>query len=393
MNRRLLNNKEILVLSFWIIFTVRWKMNSTLSEWDDEKPSSSVASLNAIYYDQNTMVEELQRVDIYTYSEALCPELASAYEYYLKNHHGTDLSVAMVQLVGKWSEMNMTQLMRHVFQHNARLVRHHKYRAIPIVKVPDGQLLFPENELNSPSFWKMQAVRNVCLDLKPDIVWFLDGDVVLMNPTYRIDILWEYHRQWADFDGIDILFSHDMNGINSGAFIVNCTSILAMIFLQKVMSLSYQVMKMPGVDPDLFEQNAIHYLLDTPQWKSSHVRPRRKFPDEDWALFSPEKLKRRIRTTLQPCSMFTLPLIMDHPCTFDQGGPLWYEFGHGAIHTAGMRQINHRSSYLFRKLKDAKKVLVDQKSLDSKSTIERYLRDQRNRKSVLRIPCKELYSI
>jgi galactosyl transferase GMA12/MNN10 family len=408
-------NFEILLLFLWIIFTLRSnmqtlkfhtvlhspsnnsirrnKINATLKEHYDQRIPSSLASQNAIYYEHNPTVEEFQREDVYDYSDALCPELASAYEYYLKKSPAAELSVAMVQLVGNWSEVKTTQLMRDIFQHNARLVRRHNYHVIPIEKIPHGQLLFPKDELNSPPFWKMQAIRNVCREINPDIVWFLDGDIVLMNPTYRIDVLWEYHRQWAEFDGMGILFSHDMNGINSGAFIVNCTSALAMKFLKMLIPMSFQVRKMPDVDPDLFEQNTIHYLLDTPQWKSSHVRPRRTASDGDWTLFSPVKLRRRIRTTLQPCSMFTLPLIIDHPCTYDQRGPLWYEFGHVAVHTAGMRQIKNRSSYLLRRLQQAKNLVVDQKTSDTKSVIVEYLRDHRYQKSVLRMPCKELYSI
>ena len=109
---------------------------------------------------------------------SLCPELAAASKFFLKMQP-PPTNIVMVQLVGKWKDPVQEQIMKKVFQHNAKMCEN--TLGIPAIAITEPPSTINKNTLK-PAFWKMLAVKETCLTGNYDVVWFLDGDIIITNP-------------------------------------------------------------------------------------------------------------------------------------------------------------------------------------------------------------------
>ena len=148
----------------------------------------------ARYYD-NAKIASLLKQDMQKLSErgwclsCACPELVAATNFMrkrkrLNNDNSNRPNITMVQLVGQWGDANTTHTNNHIFEHNAKLARRHGYRAKKVTSAPRG-ITRPYHR-NNPAYWKIPAVLEACQDSRTDLVWFIDGDMVIVDPTFRI---------------------------------------------------------------------------------------------------------------------------------------------------------------------------------------------------------------
>jgi hypothetical protein len=276
--------------------------------------------------------------------------------------------------------------MEQVFEHNQQMLLKHMYAPQTLVDViairhPPPAISMPDSL--SPAFWKIMAVYQQCTKVSdaPHLVWFLDGDALIMDPTVRIEILWYYHQskhgQSTSTSPLDILFAHGKNGYNSGIFVVNCTSHTALETLQLWHTVALDLMAEQQHDddnegsesfqnhvrPNWYEQNALHYMLDTHQWKAQglisetwHPPRRPRIWDEHYEkysyiwetnqtaidkdamrkMFSTRALQSRLRRTTQ-CALHTFPptrASLQHHAS----SSLNYSPGHFILHTDGVQQ-------------------------------------------------------
>ena len=141
-----------------------------------------------------------------------CPELLEAAKYY--RHHFSPPNatlpswrVQMIQLVGQWphDDAKMERTMQHVFTHNQeKIVRFMTDPSQPLQLPPIAiteppriaaacrHTTFPPDA--SPAYWKVMAIHQTCTTTtktpRPDLVWFLDGDALIMDTTARVEFLW-----------------------------------------------------------------------------------------------------------------------------------------------------------------------------------------------------------
>ena len=317
----------------------------------------------------------------------LCPELVAAARYVASQPSAAaaaalpHLKVRMVQLVGQWEPDGYStgDVMYQVFTHNAKIVENHGFEAVAVTE--------PLSRL-SPPYWKMKAVLKHCRD-DVDVLWFLDGDVILLEPTVRVDVLWYYHMYWAQQEGadLDVLFSVDYQNHNAGVFLVNCQSPSALEFIKLWDETAEQSTKKEWTD-DLairhlgwYEQASLHYLLDTKFWQQLNTTKTRSVSDH--AL---RQLHKRIRTTSQSCSLYSQNIdffcnaeVID-TASSELGSP-WYEPGQFAVHTAGIRMASIRTQYFRDVLKSWNEELPEP-LLSIQQAATNYLNRHEGRKSI-----------
>jgi hypothetical protein len=314
----------------------------------------------------NQTNNDLQLLPSFNVSTALCPELLRAAQYMIHHHSSQSqppLSVTLLQLVGTWNDLEAIQTMQTVFDHNAAMAARHGFRAHAITNQNNKN-----NLTRHPAFTKMTAIREYCLtNTKTDLVWFLDGDVVIMNPWVRIDILWQYYQYNNNKNNntLDMLFATDFRGLNSGAFVVNCRSDTAMRLLDYWDLYATRVNAWKRVWNAMLEQNAIQWLLQTPEWKSMYPRHKRtdklmksSSPHERF-LFSVPQLNQRVSVCRTSCEMavFDVTFWCDaklKPWFYETHGTMWWEDGHFMVHTAGTRNGYLRWPYLRARVQQAK---------------------------------------
>lgn len=287
------------------------------------------------------------------YDGHICPELL---EVVRSIENATEdfvpLNVTLFQLEGSWSTEEATSTYHEVFQHNTRMSQRHSYAATSLVNTTQWTT-------QGPSFAKTLAVKGYC-DSNPttDLVLFLDADVMLMNPYVKVEFLWHHYKQ--RYPDMEFLFAADNNDLNTGVFMVNCTSPTAMRFLDYWNLYATRTPNWKSVPPELHEQNAIHWLLQTNPWRSQHPRYRRttklvrKISEEELQLFSVNELRKRIITIDGICELSTFPIELICDATYNERyftrGPRWWEEGQFSVHTAGTRSQYRKLPYLKRLL-------------------------------------------
>jgi hypothetical protein len=124
--------------------------------------------------------------------------------------------MTMLQLVGSWSNNVTANVYERVHQHNVRIAaRHGYYHTIGITNTTRWA--------SHPAYAKSMATHDQCVNEHAELVWFLDGDVVLMNPYIPVELIWYYYKHQLN-NTLNVLFSCDNFDLNSSVFIVNCSS-------------------------------------------------------------------------------------------------------------------------------------------------------------------------
>lgn len=256
-------------------------------------------------------------------------------------------NVTMLQLVGSWPKNDTAAVYERVHQHNVRIVSRHGYTTIAVTNTT----LWASH----PAYAKMNAIRDQCDNQQAELVWFLDGDVVLMNHYIPVELIWYYYQEQSN-NTLDMLFSCDNFDINSGVFIVNCSSPTAVKTLEYWEIYSKRTNGWKNVPSGMYEQNAIHWLLQTPFWRKSHPRHKRTdklirgVTPEELHTYSVDELRKRVRSIDDICELTVFPI--DYICnaitddSYLTKGPRWWEEGHFAVHTAGIRYPLQRLPFL-----------------------------------------------
>lgn len=271
-------------------------------------------------------------------SDGLCRELIESAELIMETRENAMLKVRMVQLVGQYEGKNyfLAETMERNYWHNSRMLAPHGIESTavrePVEALPHGL---------SPAFWKMDAVKHYCTHNNFDLVFFLDGDTIIMDPFARVEFLWTYHNELARAKDrsiyIDMLFNGDRNELNSGVFIVNCTSKTAIKTLEiwKAVALTLAQSHTAVVHQSWYEQNALHLMMRTRKWKNHGTLKWNNIVSnytDDVYTYSTESLRQRIRITTQ-CALNTYVWeIFGHR---DNSERFVYKPGHFILHLAG----------------------------------------------------------
>ena len=241
---------------------------------------------------------------------AQCPELWEAHKFVVDNKvKKADFKVSVLQLVGDWSDPHTDEVMLRVHSHNKRAFQRHGMKATKIVKRPEN---VAESATFGPAFWKMNATLSACRQTQNNnnLLLFLDGDVVVMDTSARIDALWMYTVARHERD-ISLLFARDRHSFNSGIFLVNCSSRFTPKFLEAWDYVARTIFEKEDqiYSSRWYEQNAIHFMLQTDEWveRGLPVWNETKFGLSS-ERFSTSRLRHRILTTKYPCSLQTYPL-------------------------------------------------------------------------------------
>jgi hypothetical protein len=263
------------------------------------------------------------------------------------------LRVLMLQMEGTWNDEPETGIINHlVYLHNARMATRMGYSSETITDT----LRWDSREA---PYAKAPAVKEYCLSGEFDLVWFLDGDVLLMNPHIRVEMVWYYYQ--SRYPQLDALFSVDFDGLNSGVFIVNCSSDTAIRLLDYWHYYTNVTNNWHNINQGLYEQNGLHWLLQEPIWKVRYPDMVRidelDFPNvssEEIELFSVKQLQQRIVRVEAACQMSVYCIDFQYRCKsinkdpqYGKYGPLWWEDGHWMVHMAGvMRNPFLRGPYM-----------------------------------------------
>lgn len=102
----------------------------------------------------------------------------------------------MLQLVGKWDKRSQEDkaVMDNAFLHNQRMLKPHGVESVSITEPTNATLIDI-----IPAYWKIDVILELCASStttgspRPDLVLFLDGDTVIMDPHARVEFLWAYH--------------------------------------------------------------------------------------------------------------------------------------------------------------------------------------------------------
>jgi len=283
-----------------------------------------------------------------------CRELIEGAEFVLNMSKPPSWKLHMIQLVGKYSDPLDTESMERNFRHNSDMLHPHSITSSPI-REPTSADLVSNNHPLSPAFWKMDAIRHYCTNGTTDghsydLVFFLDGDTCIMDPYARVEFLWAYHANRNIMDHLDhdhrdvsnrldMLFATDRPGLNSGIFIVNCTSKTAMKTLElwKSVAVALVANGTKVVMPSWYEQNAIHLMMRTKIWVSSNPTLRWNDIVNDYTneieTYSTESLRKRIRMTTQ-CALNTYPMEVYNKLKNSE--QFVYQPGHFIIHMAAV---------------------------------------------------------
>lgn len=199
--------------------------------------------------------------------------------------------MAMVQLVGHWEDPIGRDTMMQVFQHNQHIVESTMgIPAIALTTPPPGCAPLRDSDdnttritdANSPAFWKMKGVAEACQS--HDLVWFMDADVIIMEPYVPIVALWFFYKQY--YPNLDLLLARDGWSVNTGVWIVDCQSPTARKFLDLWHTHAHQL---AYYRTDLMEQVFLYYVLEVGNvWKYEvpSSRPFKRRPMPPWNNFS-----------------------------------------------------------------------------------------------------------
>ena len=236
--------------------------------------------------------------------------------------------VKMIQLVGEWKDNRTGKIMEQVFRHNQRMLIPHGIESVAISQPPtDFMDTFPDNQADhmQPPFWKMGIMHEQCQENDVDLLWYLDGDTLIMDPHARVEFLWLYHSHLNQLQHqhqhLDMLFAHDWYGFNAGIILVNCTSQSAMLTLKVWQDAAVQLLTTyKDQAPELdcwYEQKSLHFMLNTWQWNNipanqslhwdNYIRNHDDNNSLDADSFSSESLTRRIRHTASQCALNNSP--------------------------------------------------------------------------------------
>lgn len=293
---------------------------------------------------------------------SVCPELMAAATFVTE---ATDLvlplkyNILMIQLVGSFHTTgrgrlrdNTTAIRRAIYESNARLLRKQGNMDVMMLdKRPSNTSgLLPVN------FWKMDAMIEHCVNR--DLVWLLDSDVILKE-TVAVDVLWAYHNHYAKQAGaeqLDLLLPKDWRGIYTGSMIVNCRSSTALDFLRQWKDLairsSLQTFASLPTYMSYVEEHAAHelhallWLLDAPHGKPPHPFLARQ---NDTAL--QKHARTRVHSTMSPCALATYHAMLycktkAQSEKLEEGGRVWWEPGHQALHISKDVAHQRRNAYL-----------------------------------------------
>jgi len=283
-------------------------------------------------------VTNLRRADLNLREEingSPCPELSAASRFALK-YDMPPVKMAMLQLVGSWQDSSQGDLLERVYQENSNIVA-----GLGIDPIP---LRTKEDDSRTPAFWKMRAILDVCQLQQYELVWFLDGDVLLTQRVIPIQALWFYH---SSFDpSLDMLFAYDHAGINSGNFVVNCRSPTAMEFLEEWDRGAEHISR---YYPPLYEQTFLYYALRQGNFwlrRVEHfggfgalfIREPIVWDDQPLAksnasMWSTQAVRSRLKHIHEMCSLNTL---YSEGLSGRAKIPRWKE-GDVAVHFAGIR--------------------------------------------------------
>jgi len=274
----------------------------------------------------------MQWKDISMYRNiSICPELLAAAHHVVSNLNNKEknYNILMVQLVGHYRNAN-GRPMRHdplpsrkqIFHSNQMILKQRSIDSIALDRRPDDT-----SGLLTPNFWKYDFILEHCAGR--DLIWYLDGDMIIQNATVLIDTLWEYHNHYsklAGADDLDILFSRQTYpGSN---FIINCKSSSAMKFLSGWKSLSTEL---------AIEQNW-DSLPKAHSWIIEHALQEAEALNKMLASLNQTNsyypTKPGIYSTITPCPLVTHRL--DLECNLPEFG--WYQPGQFVLHIG--RNIN-----------------------------------------------------
>jgi hypothetical protein len=317
---------KIVALSFLLLAVL-------INHWNREISKKGTGDVDLIK--TNPILGHLPRNE----NDGFCRELIESAEFIIDMKETPSWKVHMIQLVGKYTGKKafLGETAEHNYRHNSRMLHPHNIKSTPVrdpVKsIPDGL---------SPAFWKMDAVKHHCTRGDYDLVLFLDGDTSIMDPYARVEFLWAYHTELArvkdHISSIDMLFNGDRSDINSGIFIVNCTSKTAMRTLKiwKEVALMLARNKTALVEHSWFEQNAIHLMTRTQKWLD-HGSLRwndivSQYTDKV-DTYSTEALRKRIRVTTQ-CALNTY--VWEVFGKRNHSECFVYKPGHFILHMAGV---------------------------------------------------------
>lgn len=149
-----------------------------------------------------------------------------------------------------------------------------------------GYVLLDANGLidrTRPAAWsKLLAFESYFKSGQYDYLFYLDMDTLIMNPSIKLETLISAARAdvgSAGGDPPDMIISEDMNGLNTGSFIMR-NSEWSLWFLRTAWE-QEQLVGPTAADgtPHLFrwEQRAFHYLTYSAQWQQAGLP---KFPGD-----------------------------------------------------------------------------------------------------------------
>jgi hypothetical protein len=290
-------------------------------------------------------------------NDVLCPGLLSAAHYVVNTSEILrPLKVVLLQQMGSWKDGESQAVFNDVFESNSRIAVHHGYISKSLTNKTRSDKVENDDRVLHPAFRKIKAVQEACEADHPDLVWFLDGDVVITNPFVRIEMLWYFYQ--SKYPQLDMLFSSDHNGLNSGVFVVNCSSETAMKTLEYWDMYAPEVNAWKGINKGRYEQNAIHWLIQSHWWKRKHPLHKRKFelmadvPLHAKKQFGATLLRRtRVIVVNDVCELSSFPA--EFQCNSTNSslytsvqGYKWWEEGQFILHTAGARNPFKRLPYL-----------------------------------------------
>jgi hypothetical protein len=292
-------------------------------------------------------------------------------------------NVTMMQLEGAWRDNETAAIYHRIYQHNAKVSRRHGYHPVSITNTSRWS--------DHPAFAKILAIRDYCVEQhNTELVWFLDGDIVLMNPLIPVEMIWFYYK--AQHEQMNMLFASDNNDLNSGLFIVNCSSPTTIQMLEYWELYTRRVNSWKNIQSSMYEQNAIHWLIQTPFWQSFHPRYKRtdklvrKMSTEEKRLYSVDELRKRVRVIDNICELTVFPIEFICDATFNEKyftkGPRWWEPGHFAAHTAGTRNPALRIPYLVNLLEVAAKEPLPPPVATLQDAARQYLAEYQSKKSI-----------
>lgn len=279
----------------------------------------------------------------------LCPELMAATRFMVMHKNLPKLRMAMIQLVGQWEDENQGSLMMQAFEHNRKVCE-------DILNIPSSPILEPPKEFNntndtsSPAFWKMLAVKEKCVAGDSDVVLFLDGDVIITDPSMPVEALWHFYAHFNPT--MDILFGVDINSINSGIFLVNCRSPTAIEFLEEWHD---RAPELSIYNPLSYEQTFLQYVLEVSSYWLNFVpktKPYRNHPIPRWdnysqkaiqfpEIWSTKSLRQRLQQSATQCVFSGYPIIDNRA---RKKGFRTFQPGDVMVHMAGMK-TRHKLGY------------------------------------------------